>query len=55
MTITRTLLTGAAQGRTDTVARAMEILKDRDMPRPKTGLRQNFPPRGKKPFPAPAK
>ena len=51
MTMTRPLLTGNAQSRTDTVARASEILKDRDMPRPKADLRQNFSQRPKKPAP----
>jgi hypothetical protein len=51
MSLTRPLLTGNAQSRTDTVARAIEILKDRDMPRPKADLRQNFGQRHRKPAP----
>ena len=49
MVVTRPLLTGNAQSRTDTVARALEILKDRDMPRPKADVRQNIGPRFKRP------
>jgi hypothetical protein len=51
MSVTRPLLTGNAQSRTDTVERAIEILKDREMPRPKADLRQNIGPRWKKPTP----
>jgi hypothetical protein len=52
MSVTRPLLTGNAQSRTDTVARAVEILKDRDMPKPKADFRQNFSQRPRKPAPA---
>jgi hypothetical protein len=41
---------GHAQPKTDTVARAMEILKDRPMPQPKTSSRQNIGPRPGRPF-----
>jgi hypothetical protein len=35
---------GVAQHKKDTVQRAMEILKNRPMPRPKAELRENFIP-----------
>ncbi len=43
---------GIAQHKGDTVARAMEILKDREMPKGQTRqeARRNFTPRSKKPF-----
>jgi hypothetical protein len=40
---------GHAQRKMDTVARAMEILKDRPMPKPKASPRQNFGPRPGRP------
>jgi hypothetical protein len=41
---------GHAQPKTDTVARAMEILKDRPMPQPKANTRQNIGPKPGRPF-----
>lgn len=45
----KTPLTGAALGVTDSVKRAMDILKDRDLPKAHPNGRQNYTPRPRKP------
>jgi hypothetical protein len=45
---------GSSPQKTDTVALAMEILKDRPMPRPKGETRQNLNQRHKYPSKAPS-
>ena len=41
---------GNSPRKTDTVARAMEFLKDRPMPEPKADTRQNFGPKEKRTY-----
>jgi hypothetical protein len=45
---------GVSPTKTDTVARAMDILKDRPMPQPKADQRRNFTRNLAKPAPKPA-
>jgi hypothetical protein len=45
---------GIAQRKMDTVARAMDILKDRPMPQPKRDTRQNFGQNSRRPNKSPA-
>ena len=44
---------GVSPTKTDTVARAMDILKDRPMPQPKADQRRNFNRNSAKPTPKP--
>ena len=53
-TVARVFLTGNAQNVTDAVKRASEILKDRDLPKPKADTRRNFTPSRPKPKAPPA-
>ena len=45
---------GSSQRKTDTVARAMDILKDRPMPTPKPVHRENYNRKPAKPAPKPS-